>query len=159
MTTADAGAEINRRGDAIVMVTHALFGPARITDWDGHTETLAMSHSDAHLGAALRACLANSRARSDDWMRAQMRANDQDHRLALAFGLKGSRSLFPGMKSVLVDQSMKRITLGPTRHRRGGSFEGFEKGADHGHEAVVVPPGVADDDLGAAIREALRRCL
>jgi len=63
------------------------------------------------------------------------------------------------MRNVIVDQRLDRITLGPTRRRRGNSFEGFERGIDRGHEDIVLSTEVSDDELGAAIREALRRCL
>lgn len=153
------GAEIKKRGDQILIIAHALFGALRLTDWDAFSHRISVEDTDARLGAALRLCLLRSRTRTEQWMRSQRLIGDYNIRLAEAFGLGSTRTLFQGMKSVDVDWAQSRVILGPTRNRRGGHFSGFEGGTDRGHEEVVVAFGASDAELGIAVREALRRCL
>jgi len=159
MARDQGSAEVKQRGADILIVASAMCGAGRITDWETFQERTTVDVSDALLGAALRRCLLSSRSMSAEWMAARINAPDYRERLTLAFGLASSRSLFSGMKDVSVEWGFGEVNCGPSRNRGGGRFDGFEAGADAGHEDVVVAFSRSDPELGAALREALRRCV
>jgi hypothetical protein len=159
MATDYGSAEVKQRGGDILIVAQAMLGAGRITDWDTFKECVSVADIDANLGATLRLCLLRSRKMPSEWMRAHMGSPDYNERLARAFGLKSSKSLFPGMKNVSAELDAGRLVLGPSRNRRGGRFDGFEVGMDRGHEDLTLPFSATNEEVGLALREALRRCL
>ena len=168
MAENQGGASISVRGDAIVLVATSesmgwqtedgYWRGLTITDWDAFCRRASVADSDHDLGALLRQCLHQSRLMPVAWGRAQMREADSqfDDRLAAAFGLDSPRRLYPGMRDVGVDWSGPKITFVPTRNKGSGVFEGFPR-ASAGHTDVLVAFESSDDELGAALKEAIRR--
>ena len=78
---------------------------------------------------------------------------------AEAFGLRGSCSLYPGMKAAAVVWRGERVALTPTCRRHGGLFVDFAPAYLAGHEAIETSVSVSDAELGAAVRGCLGRCL
>jgi hypothetical protein len=78
-------------------------------------------------------------------------------RMLMASGNYGSRrELFKAMASCGIEQVSGQITIRPTRHRKLEAWngEGFTD-ADNVVIRADAPPG----EIGAALREAFRRCV
>lgn len=152
-------ANVKFRGNSILVVANAFLGAGRIADWEAFVRLLSANESETDIGSTLRSCLVRSRTMPSAWMRDRIRTTEYSARLANAFRLSSTRTLYAGMKNVSVDLMGGKVRFGPTRNRRGGAFEGFERGVDRGHEDIIVPFDATDEEFGRTLREALRRSL
>lgn len=119
--------------------------------------------SDEALGGALLDCLAHSRFLDTPELRAELFHPDAVahyyatwiERLMQFGGFKTKRALLMGMQCCEIEQEGDSITIEPTHHEKleAWSGEGFTK-ADH----VVISAQESLSAIGAALREALRRC-
>ena len=71
-------------------------------------------------------------------------------------GYKTKRALFKDMLSCMIEQEDDTITMRPSRHEKleAWSGEGFTEG-----DNVLVDADASPDQIGAALREAFRRCV
>jgi len=119
--------------------------------------------SDEMLGAAVVDCLSRSRFLDTEESRAALYNLENGQRNYLAWierlmqfgGYKTRRALFKQMMSCGIEQEGDTITIRPTHHEKleGWSGKGFSP-ADY----VVVPASASPAEIGAALREAFRRC-
>lgn len=119
--------------------------------------------TDDVLGAAALDCLALSRFLDTPELRAELFHPDAVARdyaawieRLMQFGdFKTKRALLKEMKCCEIEQDGDAITIEPTHHEKleGWSGEGFTE-ADHVVISALEPPAA----IGAALREAFRRC-
>jgi hypothetical protein len=133
-----------------------------VVDFEANHSLILWSDPDCALGEALRAALNSSRInipRPAAWDRG-IGSDDAEfgERLAKLFGLKGSRSLYSNMLGFGAERVANRVTLYPSRRRRGGPFEAFDQNYEEGQGAVRLLWKVSDDELGSAIRRCVGRC-
>lgn len=161
--------------DLISIKTYSGYSGGRYADYKGKEHLLPPDVSDAELGVALRNALAHSRfvlgaPRTDVWVHPDVeydmelcdlnkgvqRYKDWIARLMAAYGYKTKRALFKDMKNCSVDLREGVISIRPSFHEKleAWSGEGITK-EDHVH----IPETCSDEELGAAIRLALSRCL
>ena len=127
-----------------------------------HYDLLPESTDDA-LGAAVLNCLAHSRFLNTPELRAELFHPDAVSRSYAAWlerliqfgGFKTKRALLKDMKCCEIEQDEGAITIEPTHHEKleGWSGEGITE-ADH----VVISAQASPSAIGAALREAFRRC-
>jgi hypothetical protein len=119
--------------------------------------------TDEALGAAVLDCLAHSRFLDTSELRAEL---FHPHAVATAYaswierlmqfgGVKTKRALLKDMDCCWIEQDGDAITIQPTHHEKleGWSGDGFTD-ADH----VVISAQESPSAIGAALREAFRRC-
>jgi hypothetical protein len=120
--------------------------------------------SDEELGAAVLNCLAHSRFLDTPELQDELFHPDAAARSYAAWierlmrfgGYKTKRALFKDMLSCQIEQEDDTITMRPSRHEKleAWSGEGFTD-ADNVVIRTDAPPG----EIGAALREAFRRCV
>jgi hypothetical protein len=120
--------------------------------------------SDEELGAAVLDCLAHSRFLHTPELQDELFHPDAAARSYAAWierlmrfgGYKTKRALFKDMLSCQIEQEDDTITMRPSRHEKleAWSGEGFTD-ADNVVIRTDAPPG----EIGAALREAFRRCV
>jgi hypothetical protein len=120
--------------------------------------------SDEELGAAVLDCLSHSRFLDTPELQDELFHPDAAarsyaswiERLMRFCGYKTKRALFKDMLSCSIEQEDGTITIRPSRHEKleAWSAEGFTD-ADNVVIRADAPPG----EIGAALREALRRCV
>ena len=119
--------------------------------------------SDELLGSAILDCLSRSRFLDTEESRAELFDFETGQRNYLNWierlmqfgGYKTRRALFKQMARCGIEQEDGTITIRPTHHEKleGWSGQGFTP-ADY----VVVPASAVPAEIGAALREAFRRC-
>jgi len=119
--------------------------------------------SDETLGLAVKDCLSRSRFLDTEESRATLYDFEAGQRAYLSWierlmqlgGYKTRRALFKRMMSCGIEQEDDTITIRPTHHEKleGWSGQGFTP-VDY----VVVPASASPAEIGAALREAFRRC-
>lgn len=131
-----------------------------MSDPDAFQILLPLSTADAAFGGAVREALRSSRTEMpQEVVEARGAPGAYRENLARAFGLASTRNIYSGMRSMFVQWVKGQIVFNPTRRRRGGVWEGFPRGLNHGHEDIVIPFESTDAELGAAIRICHARCL
>lgn len=151
-----------RNGKLITIETWS--GYARqVGDPAGPHYDFAPDESDGSLGSAVLDCLAHSRFLDTAELRAELfhpEALSRSYaawieRLMLRSGSKSKRALLKDMQCCEIEQESDTITIRPTHHEKldGWSGEGFID-VDNVVISAKEPPAV----IGAALREAFRRC-
>jgi len=135
----------------------------KVLDAAGHHYDFLPDVAEDALGAAVLDCLAHSRFLDTPELRAallhpEVLARDYAawiERLMQFGGYKTKRALFKEMLSCWIEQDGDTITMQPSHHEKldGWSGEGFTD-ADH----VLVSAQASSSAIGAALREAFRRC-
>jgi hypothetical protein len=114
---------------------------------------------DAALGEALLAALAASRFLLSEEAK-EFRANSEEKwsawvsKMLAATGIKDRQRLFHRMASCGVAARDGRIIFTPTIKRRGAAWEGLGRDFESS-----IPEGSSPQILGAALREALSKCV
>jgi hypothetical protein len=131
-------------------------------DPSGSTLVLGADALDAVVGDAVTECLFASRfiESKEEWR--EFAANREQayedfvHMLMAAGNYGSRRELFKAMASCSIEQTGSHITIRPTRHRKLEAWngEGFTDA-----DSVVVRADAPPDEIGAALREAFRRCI
>jgi hypothetical protein len=144
-----------------------------VRTWSGYarqvSDPLGAQHDfrsdvgDEALGAAVLDCLSRSRFLDTEELRAELydpeavrrRYEVWIERLMQFGGYKTRRALFKEMARCSMEQEDDTITIRPTHHEKleGWSGKGFTE-VDY----VVIPASSAPAAIGAALREAFRRC-
>lgn len=144
-----------------------------VDTWSGYARTVSDSAgaqydfhadvSDEALGAAVIDCLAQSRFLDTPELRAELFHPDAVARSYAAWierltrfgGYKSRRALFKEMLNCSIEQEDDMITMRPSHHEKleGWSADGISE-ADH----VVISASETLSAVGAALREAFRRC-
>ena len=175
MAEIQGAAEIYLRKGALLTVATSLVDGARpdergvwtgltVNDFDAAFRLQGADIPDSALGADLRFALVQSQIgvpAPAAWATKGMGGEkpEVDARLAAAFGLTDSGSLYSGMVVCFASWSLGEVRLMPTKRRRGGRFEGFQLAWQDQHPDVIVPFAAPDARLGAALRTCLRTCL
>nr|WP_269717004.1 contact-dependent growth inhibition system immunity protein [Caulobacter sp. NIBR2454] len=127
-------------------------------DEEVRTRTLPFDADDADIGTALRRTLLSTRIRIPngrvDWGTEGFRRN-----IAIGYGLQSNRNALSGLKRCEVRMRLGTLRLESRARQFGGGFAAFQPGFDEGHEDIVMRFKAPDAELGAAVREALRRSL
>ena len=118
---------------------------------------LSVDIDDDQLGASLRQALIDTRLKIPG---GQPNWNDRRYREKIARGFEMPRmpSSLTGIKNSNVEWALGSVRLQPMARGRGG-FAWFAEGWNKGHEDIIIPFTSPDAELGAAVREALRRSL
>jgi len=132
-------------------------------DYAGLHFVLSPDASDIELGDAVLLALSKSRfvhPDSDpelfDNIRVAERYNTWITDLMNAFGYRTKTNMFKGMKSPDVEVRNGQITIIPTKRERGEGFGPTLRGEkDHVH----LPANSSPEEVGAAIRLGLERCI
>ena len=135
----------------------------RVMDPAGVHHDLEPGVSDEALGVAVVDCLSRSRFLETEELRTALYDFDTGQRNYMAWierlmqfgGYKTRRALFKQMLNCSIEQEDDTITIRPTHHEKleGWSGKGFTE-ADN----VVIPASAPPAAIGAALREAFRRC-
>jgi CDI immunity protein len=144
-----------------------------VDTWSGYASTVGdragpqhdLRHdvSDEVLGGAVLDCLSHSRFLDTAELRAELFHPDAVARSYAAWverlvnfgGYKTRRALFKQMLSCSVEQEDDTITIRPSHHEKleGWSGQGFSES-----DNVVISAAESQAAIGAALREAFRRC-
>jgi len=132
-------------------------------DPDGAQHDMLPNVSDQTLGMAVLDCLSRSRFLDTEESRAQLYDFEAGQRSYLVWidrlmrfgGYKTRRALFKQMASCGIEQEDDVITIRPSHHEKleGWSGKGFSE-ADY----VVISASASPAEIGAALREAFKRC-
>lgn len=132
-------------------------------DPSGAQHDFLVDVSDESIGAAILDCLSRSRFLETEESRAALfdfEAGQRNYlawieRLMLFGGYKARRALFKQMARCGIEQSDDTITIRPTHHEKleGWSGKGFTE-----TDYVVISTSAPLAAIGAALREAFRRC-
>jgi hypothetical protein len=135
----------------------------RVMDPAGAQHDMQPDVSDEMLGAAVVDCLSRSRFLDTEESRAALYNFENGERNYLAWierlmhfgGYKTRRALFKQMMSCGIEQEDDTITIRPSHHEKleGWSGKGITE-ADYVVVSASSPPAA----IGAALREAFRRC-
>ena len=147
--------------DRLVRIQSRSGRTATAIDPNGAEHLLAPDADNEALGSALLDALQKSRVLDLEEARIffdpQRIARDQAawiERLLSRYRFKSRRALFNGMKHCLVDVRGGNISIAPTYHEKSEGWAGM------GPEFELVLPSKADAiEVGAALREGLRRCV
>lgn len=166
-------ASISVRKGAVVIVTGSIVKGGRM-DWRGIWHGLSNADFEAfharvdwlapdeEIGGTLRRALKATRLNIPvpaTWANGLWSDTATFQRcLATAFGLSSAKNLYPGMVCCGARWAAGKVTLNPTRRRRGGEFEGFGPAWREGHEEVSLRFKSSDRELGAALRTCISRC-
>jgi len=134
-----------------------------VGDPKGVQHDFLLDVADETLGLAVLDCLAHSRFLDTPELRAELyppEAIERDEiewtKRLMSFGAyKTKTALFKRMMNVFIEDDDGRLTFAPGHHERGDRWdrEGLTD-ADNVLVSAADPPAI----LGAALREALRRC-
>ena len=149
-------------GDLLSIGT--MSGYARqVGDPEGAQHDMRPDVANDALGTAVLDCLSRSRfleteesrAALYDFQAGQLNYQAWIERLMQFGGYKTRRALFKQMMSCSIEQDNDTITIRPTHHEKpeGWGGKGFTPG-----DYVVVPVSASSAEIGAALREAFRRC-
>lgn len=136
----------------------------KVMDPDGAQYDMRPDISDETLGIAVLDCLSRSRFLETEELRAQLydfEAGQRNYlmwidRLLRFGGYKTRRALFKHMASCGIEQENGVITIRPSHHEKleGWSGQGFSDS-----DYVVISTSASPAEIGAALREAFKRCM
>ena len=129
-----------------------------LLDPDGYREFLSIGMSDVELGSAVHSALAASRffeLFDPAWERVKAhwnleQARKDEERLKSRAGVKTRKALYTGAGRLFLIQKNERIKVSAYRYAGGENWSSIK-----GHEPVVLPEAVSDDEFGAVIRREL----
>jgi hypothetical protein len=135
----------------------------RVMDPTGPQHDMRLDVGDEELGAAVLDCLSKSRFLDTEELRAKLFDYETGQRNYAAWierlmqfgGYKTKRVLFKKMMSCSIEQEDDTITIRPSHHEK---LEGWSGKGLTDADNVVVSASAPPEAIGAALREAFRRC-
>ena len=122
---------------------------------------LAPSVDDSTLGKTLRTALAASKRVSVEEFQAifhsgviQKLGDERMRAVMQKYGYKTKRAMYKNMDKCSVDLGDGKIVIQPMHHK---SIDGYSA-TTSGPESLVVDAAISDAELGAALRDAFKRC-
>jgi len=117
---------------------------------------------DVDLGGALRAALASSKSvDAEEFQRIwnsgiiEKIERDREDFAKKNYGYKTKRAMYKNMDTCTISYFEDRIEIQPTHQK---SLDGYTARKDTGPFPLDVPVTATDAELGAALREAFKRC-
>lgn len=155
-------AAANMNDELITVRTWSGFA-RQVGDPAGAQHDMRSDVTDDALGSAVVDCLSRSRFLETEESRADLYNFESGQRNYLAWierlmqfgGYKTRRALFKQMARCGIEQEDDTITIRPTHHEK---LEGWSGKGIAPADYVVVPASASPAEIGAALREAFRRC-